>query len=80
MFAGICSMAALITYPAVLETSDLTPKHEYGIGYFLGWGMPLFYFLSAFCMTLDDMIHSVTNCRVCCRTANNLQTATTASV
>ena len=42
--------------------------HTFGIGYYLAWGMPLCYFISAFCMTLDDMIHSASNdCCMMCR-------------
>ena len=69
LFSGICATSALVTYAAVMQMQNKkshTP-YEFGIGFYLGWGMPICYFISAFCMTLDDMIHSVTNdcCLVC---------------
>ncbi|XP_067947394.1 uncharacterized protein [Watersipora subatra] len=79
---AICSVAALTTYPAVLESGKNNVDLEYGIGYFLGWGMPFFYVVSALCMTLDDIIHSLTNdCCLCCASKSvNKQPLTTASV
>mgnify|MGYP001803479871 CR=1 FL=1 len=69
LLPGICATSALVTYAAVMQMQNKkshTP-YEFGIGFYLGWGMPICYFISAFCMTLDDMIHSVTNdcCLVC---------------
>lgn len=66
--AGICSGAAVAVYPAVLELSDSVPVHQFGIGLYLAFGTPVCYFVAAFCMTLDDMIHSLSNdCCMRCR-------------
>jgi len=67
---GICATSALITYAAVMQhqNAESNTPYEFGIGFYLGWAMPICYFISAFCMTLDDMIHSITNdCCLMCR-------------
>lgn len=67
-YTGICSGAAVAVYPAVLELTDDTPIHRYGIGLYLALGTPLCYFVAAFCMALDDVIHSLSNdCCMLCR-------------
>lgn len=70
LYSGICATSALITYAAVMQhqNAESNTPYEFGIGFYLGWAMPICYFISAFCMTLDDMIHSITNdCCLMCR-------------
>ncbi|KAF6033326.1 hypothetical protein EB796_008367 [Bugula neritina] len=64
---GLCSLTAMIVYTVIIQNSKLLPDHSFGIGYYLAWVMPGCYFISTFCMTMDDIIYSMANewCGMC---------------
>ena len=65
MVSALACTAALITYPLAIESDKIHLDHTYGYGYGLGWGSSFFFFASAICMTLDDIIKEMAK-GVCC--------------
>ncbi|XP_074655129.1 uncharacterized protein LOC141908815 isoform X2 [Tubulanus polymorphus] len=64
----ICALtmtSALIVYPVFVMRKS--PRdYRYGYGYYLGWACAFFFYTAAFCMMLDDLIHTASKGCGCC--------------
>ena len=72
-FTALSTSIALIIYPVSIETAEI-PAHTYGAGYGFGWGSAFFFLVSAFCMSLDEVVRESSKakcCKLCFKSRNS---------
>ncbi|KAK3105244.1 hypothetical protein FSP39_020667 [Pinctada imbricata] len=73
LVCALCTGIALIIYPVYIEVATDIDTHQYGAGYGFGWGSAFFFLVSAFCMSLDELVRESSKakcCKLCWKTRN----------